>query len=749
MIIESFWRESARNCHSLRLAPVVVVLFALIGAQTSTANPGSLKRVGSTAQRLQEIPYEKRVCRLEAHYPKAVNPGEPFPDLPVDQYVEMIADAGYEVCIVSGEFNRGTPRFHSEIIEPHPNVEDDLLPLFLRKAHEKGIVVLSYYPINFTKPLLEIHPEWQMQFLDDGREPIENEGWFCYNSPYRDWLPEYIMEYLEKLDIDGFYFDDANYGSHQGGSAWYPSCICQYCERLFRDETGLEIPRVVDFDSQVFKRYVNWRYGNFQEFVRHLFGKIRERYPDVVLDLHTYYKLSSIWAEGHPLASLRVRDYNAHLFTAAGHSLRSCGFSAKVLRATGDPFAIFRGPTQRLEGFGTAPFLERYSPAIFSFSVLANGGVPCGDPYGKPEILQQNVIRWVFSELKKRRDFMGGETIKYVGLHYSQQNRDFRLNERPKNTRQVPRWEISQKDVYGTYEMLNRSHHLLDIVFDEHLTADYLSEYPVLFLSNSACLSDRQCDAIRSYVEDGGTLVATFQTSTLDELGNQRDNFGLADLLGVNYVGLAGGEEPHPSIYLPRDDDLARSVASVFAFHGLEAAITLRSGSEAQLLFTRGTLDAESKLRFFDPNGDYDTGEPAVVLNRVGKGKTIYVAAELGAGYLQTPYPKLKSFLAALVEMTPPPIQFEAPEAIEVTAARNDAGEVVIHLLNNPTPVRVDYQDFLTEVVPVDEIEVRFNGMKVENARLPLSGSRLVPESGTFTLPPVELHDVLIAQVAD
>ena len=81
---------------------------------------------------------------------------------------------------------------------------------------------------------------WQMQFLDDGREPIENDGWFCFNSPYRDWLPEYLMEYLENLDIDGFYFDDTNYGSHQGGSAWYPSCCCPYCERLFKQETGLD-----------------------------------------------------------------------------------------------------------------------------------------------------------------------------------------------------------------------------------------------------------------------------------------------------------------------------------------------------------------------------------------------------------------------------------------------------------------------------------------------------------------------------
>ena len=64
-----------------------------------------------------------------------------------------------------------------------------------------------------------------MQFLDDGRRrsehsdkpesEIENLGWFCFNSPYRDWLPEYLIEWLDNLDLDGFYFDDTNYGSHE------------------------------------------------------------------------------------------------------------------------------------------------------------------------------------------------------------------------------------------------------------------------------------------------------------------------------------------------------------------------------------------------------------------------------------------------------------------------------------------------------------------------------------------------------
>ena len=199
-----------------------------------------VNRVGSTAQRLAEKPYEKRLCRIEC-YPSCVKPGESYVGLSVEEWVDFIDEVGVEVQVVDGEINRGTPRFRSKMIPPHANVDNDRLPRFLGLAHQRGILILSYYPVIYTKPLKPLHPEWLMQFLDNGRPELENLGWFCFNSPYRDWLPEYLIEWLDNLDIDGFYFDDTNYGSHEE-RPFYPSCCCRYCEKLFWEETGLELP---------------------------------------------------------------------------------------------------------------------------------------------------------------------------------------------------------------------------------------------------------------------------------------------------------------------------------------------------------------------------------------------------------------------------------------------------------------------------------------------------------------------------
>ena len=181
-----------------------------------------MDRVGSTAQRLAEKPYERRVCRSE-NYPACLMPEHPHTGLSVEEYVDVIDEMGLEVQVVAAAVDRGTPRFPSKMLPPHPELARDRLPRFLQLAHERGILVLTYYASNYCKPLKKIHPEWLMKFLDDGRPEPENLGWFCFNSPYRAWLSEYLIEFLDYLDLDGFYFDDMNWGSHEDTPYW-PSC---------------------------------------------------------------------------------------------------------------------------------------------------------------------------------------------------------------------------------------------------------------------------------------------------------------------------------------------------------------------------------------------------------------------------------------------------------------------------------------------------------------------------------------------
>ena len=74
-----------------------------------------------------------------------------------------------------------------------------------------------------------------------------------------------------------------------------------------------------------------------------------------------------------------------------------------------------------------------------------------------------------------------------------------------------------------------------------------------LILPNIAALSDEQCRQLRAFVERGGGLVATYETSLYDERGERRADFGLADLFGVSFRRRADG--PMRNAYLRLEAD--------------------------------------------------------------------------------------------------------------------------------------------------------------------------------------------------
>jgi glycosyl hydrolase family 42 (putative beta-galactosidase) len=70
-----------------------------------------------------------------------------------------------------------------------------------------------------------------------------------------------------------------------------------------------------------------------------------------------------------------------------------------------------------------------------------------------------------------------------------------------------------------------------DIIFDDNLKD--LSKYKVLVLADQECLSDGKLDLIRSFVNQGGGLVATENTSLYTEWRQRKSDFGLKYLFQV------------------------------------------------------------------------------------------------------------------------------------------------------------------------------------------------------------------------
>ena len=72
---------------------------------------------------------------------------------------------------------------------------------------------------------------------------------------------------------------------------------------------------------------------------------------------------------------------------------------------------------------------------------------------------------------------------------------------------------------------------------DNQFGSARMEQFKVLALPNIVNLSDSRCAQLHSFVEKGGGIVATHQTSLNDERGRRRSDFGMASLFGASFAG--------------------------------------------------------------------------------------------------------------------------------------------------------------------------------------------------------------------
>ena len=95
----------------------------------------------------------------------------------------------------------------------------------------------------------------------------------------------------------------------------------------------------------------------------------------------------------------------------------------------------------------------------------------------------------------------------------------------------------------ATCNALTDKHIPYKALVDRDMTAETLSrKVRTLLLLNNGPMSDRAIAAVRQFVKDGGTLIASGDTSLFDEHGQTRNDFGLADVFGFHFAGMNAEE---------------------------------------------------------------------------------------------------------------------------------------------------------------------------------------------------------------
>ena len=244
-------------------------------------------------------------------------------------------------------------------------------------------------------------------------------------------------------------------------------------------------------------------------------------------------------------------------------------------------------------------------------------------------------------------------------------------------------------------ESILRSHLPVEMTWLETQNPEKLAGYKVAVLADGVSLDDREEALLREWVKAGGSLIVTASSTLNDKWDRRRENYGLADVFGVDYVGTKG----EPSlVYVERDLKPQTGISEIkitdadYLKH-MEAATCAEyeKGIGYDLVKPVGARVV----------GEWDDGTPAVLEHRYGAGHVIFICAcypalshqtrDWTVDYLYNEYwPGMRELLAGCVrrglELAGAELPIEAsncPATVDVVVKRQEQNRRwMVHLLN-------------------------------------------------------------------
>ena len=337
------------------------------------------------------------------------------------------------------------------------------------------------------------------------------------------------------------------------------------------------------------------------------------------------------------------------------------------------------------------------------YSALANNGaflfIDAIDPVGT---LNKDVYKQmgeIFRETRKYEKYLGGKPCQDIGIYFS-----FESNiNLPDNGKKVARASHEIPYVEAAFcltQSLLDSHIPFGVISKKNLKD--LSSYQVIILPNILMMDEEEIEALKEFVASGGSIYASKYTSLVTKDGQRQNDFLLSDLLGVSYLGETKEEVTYIS---PNEEGkdilLPYSAKYPVTIGGSQTKVEAKKGTRVLATLTLPYTDPKDPTHFAsihsNPPG-IATEYPSIVFNKYGKGKVLYVAAELEAVKHK---PQRLIFVNLIRMLSQKPFFFEAdaPESVEVTLFhQKDKRRYLISLLN--------YQAKLPNI-PVEGIKLR------------------------------------------
>ncbi len=605
------------------------------------------------------------------------------------QYVEMLKKSRAQSIVCYGQSHVGLFNYPTKVGQQHKGLKGrNILGEMIERCHQSDIAVVIYTSLIFDRWAADNHADWRM-ITHDGK--VQGAGGrvgvVCPNSPYREYVRAFVAEICELFNFEGLRFDM---------TFWPSLCFCSHCQKRFADEVGGEIPRTINWLDERWVAFARKREEWLADFASIATSAVRKLKPTASVE-HQSSTYPLNWQFGVTGALTKQNDFLQGDFY--GDSLQG-SFVRKLLEdlTPNRPFGYetsFSAELRDHTAMKSEALLEAKASAAIS-DAAAFIFIDAVDPIGTINPLVHERMGLIFDRLMPYYPHLGGQRVSDIGVYYSLESK-FNLAH---NGRNVSQPDTSDAHTASSMQASRRliAAHLPFSVVTRH-SLDKLAGLKLLVLPNVNMMDPEEAQAIRQFVERGGSLLASGGTSLVNTRGQLQKDFLLGDVFGVSIVKPDWKDREH---YIGPTAAGAKYFGNFSAKYpafvtGPVMEVKAREGAEVLATTTLPWPAPDgSKFSSIHSNPPWQqTGQPEVVLNRFGKGRAIYTAS------LLENVEGLSETFIRLVRELGGDFRFEAdaPPVVEMTIFHQpDRHRYLLSLVN--------FQRDLPNI-PVEGIEVR------------------------------------------
>lgn len=584
-----------------------------------------------------------------------------------EEYVRMVKLSGVESSMVYACDHNGNCYYPTKVGHQHANLRGrDIFGETTRLLRAADIAPIAYYTVTYNNDCARRFPHAAVRSAS-GIDHAGRYHFTCPNQP--DAVDFYLREIAEVIqyEIDGIFIDM---------TFWPLVCCCDQC----REKFGRPIPQTIDWRNPEWVAFQRFREKSMADFAQKLTDFVKTARPSLTVT-HQFSPVLHGWFLGQSTGIAQASDYASGDFYGSKLQQR---FGTKVFDAfsTNPPFEFMTSRCVTLyDHTSTKSDDELYLSAL---TTLANGGayffIDAINPDGtllEPFYRRLGKLNRLLAPYRETVARLRPRLVAQVGIYFSLAcciNQEANgtpltsLDSESSSNMSVRRNAVCE-EAMGTAELLTRLHVPYRIVTERQRD---LGGLKLLFVNQAAFLSAEECRKLSDFVQSGGTLIATGETSLFDETGHTSGDFALAAALGVHFTG------KHSPAVTYTGDELVSAEGKVPL-----VAADADTETMAHLTFPDFPVGDETHYASIhsNPPGLAPSPYPAVTRHCFGAGQCLWLAAPLLRirQHSQQEYLKrlLESYLPLFVEAE------NLPGSAELTLLKaQDADQYLLCIVN-------------------------------------------------------------------